>query len=210
MAAPVSLNGSSNQNQTLTGSSSALGNAQLNMQQFLSLMTEQLENQDPLDPMSDSDFFAQMAQLGQVEGMQQLTASSSVQQAQSLMGQTVIGTASGTNASGNQVSNLVSGTVQSLSIQNGVYYLGVQQANGNVVQVPLNTVQAVENTPSMGSLSDLVGQTVTGSTISGGQTVSISGTVTSVQLANGVPTVTIKESNGTSTTLPTSALSQIS
>jgi flagellar basal-body rod modification protein FlgD len=220
MAVPVTLthpsvataqpSSSTSTSSSTSASTSALASSQLNMQQFLSLMTTQLQNQDPMDPESDSDFFAQMAQLGQVEGMQQLDNSSSVQQAQALMGQTVTATATTTGTNGAQTSQNVTGVVQSLSVQNGVYYLNVQEANGNIAPVQLSNIQSVQDTPNVGSLSDLVGQTVSGSSISGGKAATISGVVTGVTITNGIPTVTIKESNGSTTTLPTSSLSQIS
>lgn len=52
---------------TVTGSNT------LDMQTFLKLLTVQLSTQNPLEPMNDRDFFAQMAQLGQTQGMEQLT-----------------------------------------------------------------------------------------------------------------------------------------
>jgi flagellar basal-body rod modification protein FlgD len=181
------------------------------MTDFLNLMTQQMENQDPLDPMSDSDFFAQMAQLGQVEGMDQLNASSSVQQAQSLMGQTVIANATGTDAAGNQTSGLVSGVVQSMSVQNGAYYLGVQQPNGNVISVALSAIQSVQQTPNINSLSDLVGKTVTGSTTVNGQASTVTGTVQSVQIVSGVQSVVIQPAGKASpVTLGVSQLTDVS
>lgn len=52
---------------------SVTGSTGLDMQTFLKLLTVQLSTQNPLEPMNDRDFFAQMAQLGQTQGMEQLT-----------------------------------------------------------------------------------------------------------------------------------------
>jgi len=186
---------------------SALASDQLNMQDFLSLLTTQLENQDPMDPMSDSDFFAQMAQLGQVEGMDQLNSSSQVQQAQALMGKTV--TAANPNAGAGQTPT-VSGVVQSLSVQSGVYYLGIQQANGSTVSVPLSSLQSVTSTPNLANAADLVGQTVTGTTVLNGQSVSVMGTVTGVSAVNGVPTLTVQPKGGSAVQIPVGQLTSIS
>ena len=199
MSAPISLLS----NTSPTKPTSNLGQDQLNMQDFLQLMTQQLENQDPLDPMSDSDFFAQMAQLGTVEGMDQLNNSSQVQQAQSLMGQTV--TAANPNPSSTGTAT-ITGVVNSLSIQNGVYYLGVQTSSG-VVPVPISSLQLVQQTPNLGSASSLIGTTVSGN---GGGSSNVSGTVTGITVAGGVPSLTVQESGGTTGTLGIDQIGSIS
>jgi flagellar basal-body rod modification protein FlgD len=47
---------------TATASTSSSSNSALSENQFLKLLTEQLENQDPLQPEDDTQFLAQMAQ----------------------------------------------------------------------------------------------------------------------------------------------------
>jgi len=47
-------------------------NASLNENNFFQLLTAQLENQDPLNPMSASDFAAELAQFSTAIGVQQL------------------------------------------------------------------------------------------------------------------------------------------
>src|SRR6056300_2030238 len=44
----------------------------LGQQDFLKLMTTQLQNQDPFSPMENGDFIAQMAQFSTVSGIQQM------------------------------------------------------------------------------------------------------------------------------------------
>lgn len=44
----------------------------MDMNTFLNLLSVQLATQNPLEPMNDRDFFAQMAQLGQVQGIESL------------------------------------------------------------------------------------------------------------------------------------------
>lgn len=204
MSSPVSSASS-----TPASNVSALAQSQLNMQDFLQLLTTQLQNQDPLNPMSDTDFFAQMAQLGQVEGIDQLNNTAQVQQAQSLMGQTVIA-ANPNVGSGTSQSAVVTGVVQSLSIQNGVYYLGIQQSNGVTATVPMSSLQSVQQTPNISNLADMVGQTVTGLTTVNGQTTSVTGTVTNVGLVNGIPMLTIQPKTGSAVTLGLSQVSSVS
>jgi flagellar basal-body rod modification protein FlgD len=126
-----------------SGTSSAAPNTQLksdqlSMQQFMQLLVSQLKNQDPLDPMSDSDFFAQMAQLGQVQGMDTLNQASQLQEAQGMLGKNVTATASGLNG------NAINGTVSSISVNAGVYSLDVTDASGNTTTVSLSNIQSIQ------------------------------------------------------------------
>lgn len=52
---------------TVSGDNSALGK-----DAFLQILVTQLQNQDPLSPMEDKDFIAQMAQFSSLEQMQDL------------------------------------------------------------------------------------------------------------------------------------------
>jgi flagellar basal-body rod modification protein FlgD len=113
-----------------SGLSSALG---LTQNDFLTLLTTQLQYQNPLEPMSSSDFATQLAQLANVAGTQQMntTLSSMLQlqsltQAANLIGKHI------TYGSGSQ------GTVSSLQVVNGQPVLIV---GGN--SVPLSQVQGI-------------------------------------------------------------------
>ncbi len=72
-----------------SSSSSALPTQTLNQQDFLNLLVTQLQNQDPMNPMSDTDFIAQMAQFSTLQQAQQTYQSISETQAASLIGATV-------------------------------------------------------------------------------------------------------------------------
>lgn len=61
--------------QSASGASAA--NASLNENNFFQLLTAQLENQDPLNPMSASDFAAELAQFSTAIGVQQLQTTQS-------------------------------------------------------------------------------------------------------------------------------------
>jgi flagellar basal-body rod modification protein FlgD len=43
--------------------------------QFLNLLVTQMRNQNPLDPINDSEFIAQLAQFSTLEGVEKLNAS---------------------------------------------------------------------------------------------------------------------------------------
>lgn len=49
------------------GLGKAMGNSQLGKEEFLQLLVAQLRNQDPLEPMTNAEFVAQLAQFSSVE-----------------------------------------------------------------------------------------------------------------------------------------------
>lgn len=116
--------------------------SQLDMQTFLKLLTVQLANQNPLEPMGDRDFFAQLAQLGQVQGIDKLQASMDMSQAAGLIGKTVTAVRPMTD-SGLTENTLVTGVVTRVSVVNGERIIGVKEANGGIVDVKINNIQQV-------------------------------------------------------------------
>jgi len=71
-------------------------NDKLGQTEFLELMTSQLKFQDPLKPMENGDFLAQMAQFGTVSGINDLNANfntmaASFQSNQALQASTLVG-----------------------------------------------------------------------------------------------------------------------
>ena len=117
--------------------------SKLDMDAFMRLLSVQLSNQNPLEPMSDRDFFAQMAQLGTVQGMDKLEKSMQVSQAAALMGKVVTAIrpmtdgATGTN-------DLVVGTVRRLVIKNGDQRLVIREPNGGDVEIGFGSIRSVE------------------------------------------------------------------
>lgn len=78
-----------------SAASSAAATA-INEQDFLQLMTTQLQDQDPLNPVSNADFFSQIAQFSTVSGINQLNSSfsaltSQLSSSQSLQAANLIG-----------------------------------------------------------------------------------------------------------------------
>lgn len=86
-------------NITATGTASNLDtfrSADLDKTDFLRLLVTQVQNQDPLNPMSNDEFVAQLTQFSILEqnqnlndGMQELRTLGGVQQAAALVGRTV-------------------------------------------------------------------------------------------------------------------------
>jgi len=62
-----------NSSPSLSAEQASQDNNQLQMDDFLQLLTSQITNQDPLEPMKDTEFISQMANMASLEQMQQFT-----------------------------------------------------------------------------------------------------------------------------------------
>ncbi|MCC6404019.1 MAG: flagellar hook capping protein [Fimbriimonadaceae bacterium] len=120
----------------VTGPPPEKRSSELNMATFLRLLTVQLSTQNPLEPMNDRDFFAQLAQLGQVQGMETMQTAMAAQQAATLVGKTVV-------ASDVATGGIVEGKVESVKFRAGKPSLVVATARGPV-EVELGFVQEVK------------------------------------------------------------------
>ncbi len=115
--------------------------SELDMETFMRLLTVQLANQNPLEPMNDRDFFAQMAQLGQVQGLDKLQSSMDMTQATSLIGKTVSAVRPIDDNSG--FSSLVTGVVDRMTIRDGKTILGLKEADGGIVEVEIGNIREI-------------------------------------------------------------------
>ncbi len=89
-----------NRTGSLLSDTEAKSSGVLAQEDFLKLLTTQLQNQDPLSPMDNAEFLAQMAQFSTVEGIEQVNqnistltttmAASQVQTAAGLLGKSVL------------------------------------------------------------------------------------------------------------------------
>ncbi|MCL1988781.1 MAG: hypothetical protein FWG64_12565 [Firmicutes bacterium] len=69
--------------------SSTRTTGELDRDAFLQLLVTQMQHQDPLNPMDDRDFLAQMAQFSALEQQQLMTRSMELQQAHNMIGKSV-------------------------------------------------------------------------------------------------------------------------
>ncbi len=72
-----------------TNASGARKTGELGKDEFLNLLITQLKYQDPLEPMEDKEFIAQMAQFSSLEQMKNVSTSVECLKAYSLIGKTV-------------------------------------------------------------------------------------------------------------------------
>lgn len=117
---------------TTATSSAALQNNKLGMEDFLKILLTQLTYQDPLKPVDNQEFMAQMAQFTSLEQthqlntkLEQLINNQAALQSVGLIGKT-IDIASG--------SATVTGTVTSLSFRGDAPTLTLAASNGSVMQ----------------------------------------------------------------------------
>jgi flagellar basal-body rod modification protein FlgD len=167
--------------------------SELNTQDFLQLLSVQLANQNPLEPMKDSEYYSQIAQLGTTQGIDRLNKQSDVEQAQTLMGKTVTAVRPGAAVDAT-VSPTVTGTVTRMVSREGEYKIAIQEANGNIVEVGLGAIQSVEPTQNLADYANLVGKSVMALNSLGE---SLSGEVTGLTRLGGNIQVQVKKSDGT-------------
>ena len=92
--------------------------SEMGKDQFLQLLVTQLQNQDPLKPMEDKEFIAQMAQFSSLEQIQNLVKATELQQATTMIGQVVKA-----EVTGDDGAELVYGRVISAKMDKSVTYL---------------------------------------------------------------------------------------
>jgi flagellar basal-body rod modification protein FlgD len=128
-------------NAALTSATATSGTSEksgLGKDAFLKLVVTQLQNQNPLDPIGNSDFLAQLAQFGSLEQSQQLnenltellakSGAESLSEAANLVGRSI----EFSDSSGRQVPGIVS----AVSLRSGAVYLDV----GTGSDVPLSSL----------------------------------------------------------------------
>ena len=91
----------------------------LNMENFLSLLVAEMQNQDPLEPTDNSDYMAQLATFTQVEATKEMNDNTLQDMASNLVGKQVIMTTT-QNSNG-----YIGGTVDYWETINGTVYLGI-------------------------------------------------------------------------------------
>lgn len=119
---------------------------ELGKDQFLKILITQLKNQDPMQPLQDKEFIAQMAQFSSVEQLTNMATEmkalrESLGMASGLIGKSITWT--NKDSSGNETEN--SGIVQAITFKKGIQYAIVDSA-----EVSLDKITKIENaeTPS--------------------------------------------------------------
>jgi len=118
---------------------------ELGKDDFMKLLITQMQNQDPLEPMDNNAYIAQMAQLSSLEQMSNLTQSFQTSQALSLVGKTVTALTTGQEV-GSTVQ--ITGKVSKVTINGKTVLLvvdGKEISLSDVTEVSDGTVSEVAN-----------------------------------------------------------------
>jgi flagellar basal-body rod modification protein FlgD len=149
--AGLPINGLINPTTTTTPTTS---NSQLGQDAFLKLLTTQLQNQNPLNPVDQTQSIAQLAQFSSLQATTELKdaftafqSNFSVMQSAGLLGKTV--SAQATDANGNV--STVSGTVKTISVINGTPEITLADASGKLLvdasgmplQIPTSSILSI-------------------------------------------------------------------
>ena len=137
MADPISGVGAPSATNTLASAAASASNTdRLGKQDFLKLLVAQLRNQDPMKPMEDREFIAQLAQFSSLEALQNLekkldgnSANDVIGQAAALIGKHV----EATLADGSHIS----GPVSEVRFASGTPHLIVQDKSVDMSQLTL-------------------------------------------------------------------------
>ena len=125
-----------------SGSSASGADSLSTVDSFLKILASELQNQDPTEPVSNTEYVAQLAQFNSLQQMSSLNGSMSKSQAYSLIGMQVSYTA--TDSSGNSLSG--TGIAQSVvSSGNDVYVM----VDGN--KIKLASITKVETPTTTGT-----------------------------------------------------------
>lgn len=198
IGSPTSTNPLASGTGTSSSANAVSGVGGLTMNDFLTLMTAQLKNQDPLNPTDSNQFLAQLSELSTVEGISQLntsmtTLSNSMLSSQALTSAALVGQGILTAASSAAYTSgqSLSGAVQVPSGATSVV-LTISNAGGAIVNqmavsasaglqsfswngTTSNGQPAPSGTYSVSATAEVAGATQAASTL-------ITGTVSSVTL----------------------------
>ena len=110
---------------------------ELDKDAFFKLLITQLQNQDPLKPMEDKEFIAQMAQFSSLEQMnnmnqnlKQMIDVQKVNQNSSLIGKTVE-----REFVEDDETNLIKGEVEKISFEDGKTFAHLNNENNDIINV---------------------------------------------------------------------------
>lgn len=166
----TSTTGTSTTTTTSTNKNDSLGK-----DDFLKMLVTQLQNQDPLNPMEDTQFISQMAQFSSLEQMQNMSTAMETTKATGMVGSLVTWN-DGTG-------QLLYGVATGVKIVNGQPQLMVGDT-----QVELSKITAVEplvdTTELMTRSTDMIGKSIIWNT---GDGYTRTSTVKSVKMVNGQP-----------------------
>ncbi len=153
---------------------------ELGKNDFLNLLVTQLRYQDPLKPVDDKEFIAQMAQFSSLEQMQNMNGSMTKSQAFTLIGKVI--TATTTDDKTLEV-NAVQGTVTSVKMKDGKTFVVVNNKDIDVDSITQVDDALYNSYTNLADYSNLIGYKVKGAVYdsANGNVIYLSGNVKQIQ-----------------------------
>ncbi len=165
---------------------------------FLKLLMTQMQYQDPLNPVDDKEFVAQMAQFSSLEQMQNLNTSFSQSMGYDMIGKYIV--ANVTNVATEEV-ELIEGRVEGVVKDGGSLYLQVGDQLIDINDVSetyedyynLNMMNSILSSLSTDTSMSLIGSNVQAYALNEDGEISefIEGKVDYIKFANGVPVLMV-------------------
>lgn len=165
----------------------------LSMDSFLNLLIAEMTNQNPLEPMNNSEFVSQMAQFTSLSAMQDMVKSSNASYASSLIGKNV------TISSSTEYGVFeTTGTVTGINMKNNNYYVIVDDREYNVSSITkIGTGEVADsnndNNNSFSYATSLIGKYGVMKVIENGETLYVHGKISSAEMIDGKAMVVIDE-----------------
>lgn len=165
---------------TTSSSTSSIAGSDLGKDEFFKLLLTQLQYQDPLNPMENAEFIAQLAQFSTLEKMQSLDSNIALMLEMDQIGQAnrMIGKEIEASIEGSE--EMIKGTISSAKMVDGKVILSVGEKNVN-----LTDIVSISETESsrLAQASNLIKMEVEARIPETGETVS--GIVDAVEMKDG-------------------------
>ncbi len=168
----------------------------LTQEDFLKILVAQMSNQDPMEPTSNEDFLAQMAQFSALESMSSLSKSYASTQAYSMIGKYVYI---------DNGSSVVHGVVSGVVTEDGVNYLLIGDQYYDASKVTGVMAPLDDDSQQILQGANLIGKTVTGTVTNDDNTTSaVSGVVSKLIVKDGAVYAVVNDQN-----VPISSITEI-
>lgn len=161
----------------------------LGQDQFLKILMTQLANQNPLEPVNDTEFIAQLAQFSSLEQLQALNAKMDTENTRSLVGRYVYVEVENASGQTEWLTGKVEGVVQ-VNGEDHVIIAGELYPASKVVGVLDSGLFETEDTQGQDLLSvsstSLIGKTITAAYLGEDGPTAITGVVEKILIRNGM------------------------
>lgn len=161
--------------------------------EFLKILVTQLQNQDPLKPMDDTQFISQMAQFSSLEQMQNLNKSFATTKGMALVGKYIEGT-----VVENGTQKDIKGNVESVRVSGSSIYAIVDGKDISVDDISIVKQESGQQTSSdLSKYTNLIGKNIISivSGLTSEEVYRVDGKVNAVSIAGGQPVISINNVN---------------